>query len=92
VLACSAYLRCGGSLGEGGYFGGCPTNNECIQIAGCDRGICISTDALCSFCENDDCEILESFPAQVACTSGSREFRGVEDRNSAAGSGVGGAG
>lgn len=71
VLDCQAFARCDGDGRR------CSAEGfDCIGIAGCAAGICAPPQALCASYCTGECAVLESYPVQLACSTGS--IRGVE--------------
>jgi hypothetical protein len=63
---CQAFTRCtinAPCVGVGADF-------DCISIPGCQQGICAPASALCNALCAGDCAVLESYPAQLECSTG----------------------
>lgn len=63
VVNCQDYARCNANvLCAGAGF-------DCISIPGCQLGICAPAFALCNNLCSGACEVLESYPVQLSCST-----------------------
>ena len=64
VVNCQAYARCNGNVPCAG------AGFDCISLPGCQLGICAPAFALCDKLCSGQCEVLESYPVQLDCSTG----------------------
>jgi hypothetical protein len=85
LVQCDSYAHCGGDSP-------CDSGGTCVSIAGCGEAICAAPSYVCEqACSTKECEVLESYPAQMPRCPDGTPIKGERNSNpapsSAAGSG-----
>ncbi len=60
-ITCSDYRKCGPDAI-------CAPEESCYKVPGCEKTLCLKSSEVCQkSCGTNDCKIMESYPAQIAC-------------------------